>query len=66
MKTGFKVIYFKRPEVHKNVVWSDGKKYFEGFLGSDNSVYRKTSGKPVMEPEAIYWTEKPKTSKDEE
>lgn len=56
----FNIIYFRRPDVHKELVWSDGKRYFEGFLGSDNSVYRKTSGKPIKEPDAVYWAEKPK------
>ena len=60
------VIYMKRPDTHKNVVWSDGKRYFDGFLGSDNSVYRKTSGIPVREPDAVYWTERPVRPSDDD
>jgi len=65
-KKTWNVIYFNRPDVHRNVVFSDGKRYFDGFLGSDNSVYRKTSGAPVKEPDAVYWTERPKVTSDDE
>lgn len=65
-KKSWNIVFLKRPEVHTNYVWSDGSRYFDGFLGSDNSVYRKTSGKPVKEPDAIYWIEKPKGLNDEE
>ena len=60
------MVYFNSPDVHKNLVWSDGKRYFDGFLGSDNSVYRKTSGTPVKEPNAVYWTEKPFNASDDQ
>jgi len=53
-----------RPEVHKDVLFSDGKKFFDGFLGSDRTVYRNTAEVPVAEPKAVYWTEKPKLSED--
>jgi hypothetical protein len=65
-KKSWNVVYFNRPDVHKNLVWSDGKRYFDGFLGSDNSVYRKTSGTPVKEPNAVYWTEKPFNASDDQ
>jgi hypothetical protein len=65
-KKSWNVVYFNRPDVHKNLVWSDGKRYFDGFLGSDNSVYRKTSGTPVAEPNAVYWTEKPFNASDDQ
>ena len=60
------IVFWNRPDTHKNCVWSDGKRYFDGFLGSDNSVYRKTSGRPVKEPDAIYWVDKPKGSLDDD
>ena len=60
------MIFFDKPETHKSVVFSDGKKYFDGFVGADDSVYRETSGTPVKEPDAIYWTEKPKFVSDNE
>ena len=65
-KKSWNVVYFNRPDVHKSLVWSDGKRYFDGFLGSDNSVYRKTSGTPVKEPNAVYWTEKPFNASDDQ
>jgi|TARA_R110000868_G_scaffold229879_1_gene482998 hypothetical protein len=65
-KKSWNVVYFNRPDVHKNLVWSDGKRYFDGFLGLDNSVYRKTSGTPVEEPNAVYWTEKPFNASDDQ
>jgi len=65
-KKSWNVVYFNRPDVHKNLVWSDGKRYFDGFLGSDNSVYRKTSGTPVAEPNAVYWMERPLSKSDDQ
>jgi len=65
-KKPWNVVYFNRPEVHKNYVWSDGNRYFDGFLGDDNSVYRKTSGVPIKEPDAVYWTERPKPVSDDD
>ena len=65
-KKSWNVVYFNRPDVHKNLVWSDGKRYFDGFLGSDNSVYRKTSGTPVAEPNAVYWMERPLSTSDDQ
>jgi len=29
-----------RPETHKDVLFSDGEKFFDGFLGCDKTVYR--------------------------
>jgi hypothetical protein len=55
-----------RPEVHKDVLFSDGEKFFDGFLGCDRTVYRNTAEVPVAEPKAVYWTEKPKLSEDKE
>lgn len=65
-KKSWNIVFWNRPELHKTCVWSDGKRYFDGFLGSDNSVYRKTSGVPVKEPDAVYWTERPKISSDDD
>lgn len=65
-KKSWNVVYFNRPDVHKNLVWSDGKRYFDGFLGLDNSVYRKTSGTPVAEPNAVYWMERPLRTLDDQ
>ena len=65
-KNSWNVVYFNRPDVHKNLVWSDGKRYFDGFLGTDNSVYRKTSGTPVAEPDAVYWMERPLRTLDDQ
>jgi len=65
-KKSWNVVYFNRPDVHKNLVWSDGKRCFDGFLGSDNSVYRKTSGRPIEEPNAVYWIESPLSVSDDQ
>jgi len=54
-----------KPETHKDVLFSDGKKFFDGFLGCDKTVYRNTSEVPVAEPKALYWTNKPKVSENE-
>ena len=48
-----------RPETHKDVLFSDGKKFFDGFLGCDKTVYRYTAEVPVAEPKAVYWKNKP-------
>ena len=48
-----------RPETHKDVLFSDGKKFFDGFLGCDKTVYRNTAEVPVAEPKAMYWKNKP-------
>jgi hypothetical protein len=45
------IVFWNRPDVHKNCVWSDGKRYFDG---------------PVKEPDAVWWIEKPKTVSDDE
>jgi len=67
MKNGkWNIVFFNRPDVHKTCVWSDGENYFDGFLGSDNFVYRKTPGTPKKEPNAVYWVHKPKELKDQE
>ena len=54
-----------KPETHKDVLLSDGKKFFDGFLGCDKTVYRNTAEVPVAEPKALYWTNKPKVSENE-
>lgn len=65
-KKSWNVVYFNRPDVHKNLVWSDGKRCFDGFLGSDNSVYRKSPGRPIEEPNAVYWMERPLSTSDDQ
>jgi hypothetical protein len=65
-KKSWNIVFWNRPDVHKNCVWSDGNRYFDGFLGDDNSVYRNTAGRPVKEPDAIYWVERPKTVSDDD
>jgi|TARA_R110002020_G_scaffold412948_1_gene622508 hypothetical protein len=54
-----------KPETHKDVLFSDGKSFFDGFLGCDKTVYRNTAEVPVAEPKALYWTNKPKVSENE-
>jgi hypothetical protein len=48
-----------KPDTHKTVAFSDGKKTFDGFMGVDKHVYRIVDGIPVEEPNAAYWIETP-------
>ena len=48
-----------KPDTHKTVAFSDGRKTFDGFMGVDKHVYRIVDGIPVEEPNAAYWIETP-------
>ena len=53
-----------KPETHKTVAFSDGKKTFDGFIGVDKHVYRIVDGIPVEEPNAAYWIDRPLENKE--
>ena len=59
MKSHWKRLNIHKPETHKTVAFSDGKKTFDGFIGVDHHVYRIVDGIPIEEPNAAYWIERP-------